>query len=127
MAVSRRPRAPQVLLLTKALHENGLLERAEAVAGQRLHVEDVDTLHLSQDLETLKTGGLLEVGGDGADGGTFGLEVGLVVHFFELAVHVAAGLVVAGGELGLDVGGVGGFWRVWWLVGVISIGWDVMI
>ena len=34
------------------------------------HVEDVYALSLSKDLETLETGRLLEIGGDGAIGGT---------------------------------------------------------
>lgn len=33
---------------------------------ERLHVEDVDALHLAQDLEALEARGLLEVGWDGA-------------------------------------------------------------
>jgi hypothetical protein len=37
---------------------------------QRPHVEDIDTLHLAEDLQTLVTGGLLEVGGDSARLGT---------------------------------------------------------
>jgi hypothetical protein len=40
-------------------------ERTETAGIQWPHVEDVDSLHLSEDLETLKTGGLFGVGGNG--------------------------------------------------------------
>lgn len=40
--------------------------RTNAAGVQRSHVEDVHALHLAQDLQALETGGLLEVGGDGA-------------------------------------------------------------
>lgn len=40
-----------------------------------LHVENVDALHLAENLETLETGGLLEIGGDSAGGGTGAEEV----------------------------------------------------
>ena len=43
---------------------------------QRLHVEDVDPLHLAQDLEPLEARGLLEVGRDGAGRGAGREEVG---------------------------------------------------
>lgn len=48
---------------------------------QRPHVKDVDALHLAENLETLKTGGLLQVGrhgaglGAGADEVVFRLDV----------------------------------------------------
>lgn len=42
---------------------------------KRLHVEDVNTLHLSEDFETFKTGGLVEVGGDGSLSSTGGKKV----------------------------------------------------
>jgi len=41
----------------------------EARGVERAHVEDVDALHLAENLETLETGGLLDVGGDGAGAG----------------------------------------------------------
>lgn len=42
---------------------------------KRLHVEDVNTLHLSEDFETFKTGGLVEICGDGSLRSTGGNEV----------------------------------------------------
>jgi hypothetical protein len=42
-----------------------VLQRTETAGVERPHVEDVDALHLSEDFETLQTGGLLGIGGDG--------------------------------------------------------------
>lgn len=50
-----------------------------AAGIQRPHVEDVNPLHLAQDLDTLETSGLLEIGGDGAGLGTLGEEVILIL------------------------------------------------
>ena len=47
------------------------------------HVEDVDALHLSEDLEALETGGLLDVGGDGTGLSARGEQV---VHGLDLCV-----------------------------------------
>lgn len=41
-------------------------ERTSTAGVQRPHVEDVDALHLAENLQALETGGLLEVGRDGA-------------------------------------------------------------
>jgi hypothetical protein len=46
------------------------LQRTEAAGVQWPHVEDVDTLHLSEHFETLKTGSLLSIGGNGTGLGT---------------------------------------------------------
>lgn len=43
------------------------------------HVEDIDTLDLSEKFETLETGGLIDVGGDGAGRGTGSDKVGSVL------------------------------------------------
>lgn len=51
----------------------------QARSVQRLHVENIDTLDLSENLKTLKTGRLLKVGGDGAGGRARGQEVCLGV------------------------------------------------
>ena len=42
---------------------------------QRFHVEDVNALHFTEDFETLETGGLVDVGGDGTGLGSGGEEV----------------------------------------------------
>ena len=48
---------------------------------QRPHVEDIDTLHLSEDFQTLKTGRLLKIGWDGTLLTTWGQKVLLVGDF----------------------------------------------
>lgn len=39
------------------------------------HVEDINALHLSEDFESLETGGLVQIGGDGTSGGSGGKKV----------------------------------------------------
>lgn len=64
----------------EALDLDGVVGGAEVGHLERLHVEDIDTLELAEQLETLETGSLLLVGGHltllGAltldDGGTSG-------------------------------------------------------
>lgn len=53
--------------------------RTLSACVEGLHVEDVDALHLSEDFETLETGGLVNVGGDGTGLGTRGHQVMLVL------------------------------------------------
>lgn len=53
------------------------------------HVEDVDALHLSENLETLETGGLLEIGGDVAGLGTGTEQVVLGLDLCTIAVDVS--------------------------------------
>jgi hypothetical protein len=91
MGIGRVAGAASILLVTKRLDNNRVVERAcnpaisknrfeppvaplgKTDAAQRTfagrvqwpHVEDINALHLSQDLQPLETGGLLEVGGDG--------------------------------------------------------------
>lgn len=48
---------------------------------QGTHVEDIDALHLSDELQTLETGGLAEVGRNGTGLGTGGNEIFLRVDF----------------------------------------------
>lgn len=67
----------------------GLHTETAGVEGP--HVEDVDALHLSEDLETLETSRLLGVGGDGTGLGTLGEQV---VHGLDLCVPSAIGLVL---------------------------------
>jgi hypothetical protein len=58
------------LLLAGGADHDGLLEGSFPRGIQGPHVEDVNTLHLSQNLQTLDTSGLLEVRRDGAGLGT---------------------------------------------------------
>lgn len=60
----------------EALDLDGVLGGTEVGHLERLHVEDIDTLELSEQLETLKTGGLLLVGGDLTILGTLTLDDG---------------------------------------------------
>jgi hypothetical protein len=50
--------------------------RTETAGVQWPHVEDVDALHLSEDFETLKTGGLFGIGRHGTGLRTRGKKVG---------------------------------------------------
>ncbi|KAK1241920.1 hypothetical protein MKX07_007743 [Trichoderma sp. CBMAI-0711] len=63
------------LLVAGGAHQNGVVQGSLAARVEGAHVEDVDALHLSENLETLETGGLLEVGGDGAGLGAGAEEV----------------------------------------------------
>lgn len=62
--------AAGILLVTSRADEDGVVQGAPARGIEGPHVEDVDALHLSEDFETLDTGGLLDIGGDGAGRGT---------------------------------------------------------
>jgi hypothetical protein len=53
------------------------LQRTETAGVQWPHIEDVDTLHLSENFETLKTGRLLGIRGNGTGLGTGWEKVGL--------------------------------------------------
>jgi hypothetical protein len=60
--------------------------RTETAGVQWPHVEDVDTLHLSENFETLKTGRLLGIGGDGTGLRTGGQKVGLGLDFYRMGL-----------------------------------------
>ena len=79
-------------------------QRTDAASIQWPHVEDVNTLHLSQNFETLQTGGLLDIGGNGTGLGTRGKKVGLSLDLYTwtwLAIGVFFDLVAAiGSQLG---------------------------
>lgn len=66
MGVGRETGATGKLLVAGGADGDGVLHGAEAAGVKGTHVEDVDTLHLSENLETLETSRLLEVGRDGA-------------------------------------------------------------
>lgn len=75
MRVGRVAGAAEVLLLAGGADRDGVLHRALAAGIEGAHVENVDTLHLSEDFETLETSRLLEVGRDGAGLGTRSQQV----------------------------------------------------
>jgi hypothetical protein len=68
--VGRETSATSELLLASRSNHDGVLHRSEAGGIERAHVENVNTLHLTENLQTFETGGLLEIGGDGTGGGT---------------------------------------------------------
>jgi hypothetical protein len=84
--VGRETSATSELLLASRADQNGVLHRAKSAGIEGLHVEDVDALHLSENLETLKTGGLFEIGRDGTGSGTGTEEVPLAL---DLCLHVS--------------------------------------
>jgi hypothetical protein len=55
----------------------------QAAGVQWPHVKDVDTLHLSENLETLKTGRLFDIGGNSTGLRAGREEIGLGVDFYE--------------------------------------------
>jgi hypothetical protein len=67
--------ATSELLVTSGSDHNRVLHRSQAGSVKRAHIEDIDTLHLTENLQTLETGGLLEIGRDGTGGGTGTEEV----------------------------------------------------
>jgi len=79
VGVGRVASAAGELLLAGRADGNGVLHGALAAGVEGAHVEDVDALHLAENLQTLKTGGLLEIGGDGAGGGARAEEVVLAL------------------------------------------------
>jgi len=56
-----------ILLITEALDDNWVVQRAFARGIQWLHVEDINALHLSQNLQSLQPSRLLEIRWHGAD------------------------------------------------------------
>lgn len=66
VGVGGRAGAASELLLAGGADQDGVLQGSLAAGVEGAHVEDVDALHLSEDFETLETGGLFEIGGDGA-------------------------------------------------------------
>lgn len=90
MGVDGEASATGELLVTGRSDDNGVIHRAEAGGVERSHVEDVDTLHLSENLETLKTGSLLEIGRDGTGSGarTDKVLLSLDLCWWTLSAHM---------------------------------------
>ena len=57
------------------------LDHTETGSVKRLHVKNVDPLHFSENLQSFETGGLFEVGGDGARFGARADQVLRVADF----------------------------------------------
>lgn len=75
MRVLGETSASNKLLLTGGADHNGLLNGALVRGVQGLHVENVDALHLTENLETLETSRLLKIRRDGTSLGTGADEV----------------------------------------------------
>lgn len=62
------------------------ISRSHTLAGgiKGTHVEDVNALHLSHKLQTLETGGLVDIGGNGTGLGTRSKEVILALDLYIL-------------------------------------------
>lgn len=66
MRIRRESSASRKLLLTRTPHHNRIRHRTQPARIQRAHVENIDALHLTQNLKTLQTSGLFKIGGNGA-------------------------------------------------------------
>ena len=77
LQTSSEPRLAQCALRRKVW---GLCTGAGSI--EWLHVEDINAVHLSKDLKTLKTGGLLDIGWDGSDWGSWWHKVGLALDIW---------------------------------------------
>lgn len=75
--------ATGVLLVTSALDNDGVVKGSLSGGVEGSHVEDVNALHLSDKFQTLKTGGLLNVRGDGTGLSTGSNEVIFSLDFFK--------------------------------------------
>lgn len=74
--------ATSKLLIAGGAHQDGALHGSFAAGVEGSHVENVNALHLSEDFQTLKTGGLLEIGRDGARLATRSDEVVLGLYLY---------------------------------------------
>jgi hypothetical protein len=81
--------ATSELLVTSRSNHDGVLHRSKAGGIKRAHIEDVDTLHLTENLQTLETSGLLEIGRDGTGGGTRTEEILLSLDLYRLEAFVS--------------------------------------
>lgn len=79
MGVGGEASATGELLLTGGADGDGVLQCAQAAGVEGRHVENIDALHLTENLKTLETSGLLEIGGDGTGLGTRTVEVVLAL------------------------------------------------
>lgn len=73
--VGRRAGATSKLLVTRRANEYGVLHRSLAAGIERPHVENINTLHLAEDFQTLQAGSLLEIGGNGSGLGSRAVQI----------------------------------------------------
>ena len=74
--------AASILLITSTVHYNRVLQGTFSGGIKRSHVENIIPLHLSDELQTLKTGRLLEIRRHGTGLGTGGKKILLRVDFY---------------------------------------------
>jgi hypothetical protein len=86
VGVGREAGAASKLLLSSGADGDGILHGTQAAGIQRSHVEDIDVFHLTENLETLDTGGLLEVGGNGSRLSTGAEKVVLGLDLYKIAM-----------------------------------------
>ena len=72
-----------VFVFVVGYRNTGSEERTCSIGRKRLHVEDINPLHLPQDLQTLQARGLLEICGDCARFRARTDEVCLFMDLFE--------------------------------------------
>lgn len=70
-------------------------QRTDAAGIQWPHVENVDALHLSKNLETLKTRGMLGISGNGTGLRTGSKKVGLGLDLCETIFSLAIDALVS--------------------------------
>jgi hypothetical protein len=83
--IGREAGAAGVLLVSERLDHDWVVKSALPAGIQRLHVEDINTLHLAQDFQALQSGSLIEIGRDGANGRSGRKEVGVGLDLCEYA------------------------------------------
>lgn len=89
--------AASVLLITSRLDHDGVVDGSFSRSIERSHIEDIYTVHLAENFQSLQTSRLLEIGRDGSGGGTGSEQVFLGLNF-------AKGLhLLADTSMGLDV------------------------
>ena len=117
MTICGIPRASAVLLVPRTPHDDRIVHRPQATSIERLHVEDIDALHLAEDFETIEACCLFEVGGDGA-----WRSAGWEKVFFRLD-FLGAGQLINVGLLDMEFLGRPGIGkpRGIWIVGMASV------
>jgi hypothetical protein len=94
VGVGREAGAASKLLLSGGADGDGVLHCAQAAGIEGGHVEDVDVVHLTENLETLDTGGLLEVGGNGSGLSTRAEKIVLSLDLCKSQCHVSLSSIV---------------------------------
>lgn len=110
MGVGGGASAASILLIACRLDENGVVHGSGPRRIERAHVEDVDALHLSQNLQTLQTSGLLEIRRDASRSGTgcekilFGFDFCNVIFPLVFAAMLLKAAVWRAGSRGWSIG-----------------------